>query len=90
MDLKEAYQELEACARQLGFEVRREKGDFEGGLCRVGSERFIILNDRKPLANQVRVLAEALATLDVDGVYLKPAVRELLEHAKETRVESNV
>ncbi len=90
MDLKEAYQELEACAQQLGLEVRREKGDFEGGLCRVDFERYIIINERKPLANQVRVLAEALAALELDNVYLKPAVRELLERAKETGVESNV
>ena len=33
--------ELLAAAEQLGIEVREEKGDFSGGMCRVDDDKYI-------------------------------------------------
>lgn len=75
--------ELEQAARQLGFEVRTEKGNFRGGRCTVEGESIIVLNKRHLPETQLMVLANALRGLPVDTVYLKPAVREALEEAWE-------
>ncbi|MDZ7373357.1 MAG: hypothetical protein ONB23_05240 [candidate division KSB1 bacterium] len=83
MKAEELLQELESCAQRLGVEVRREKGDFEGGLCRVKDRRLIILNEKSPLTRQLRLLARELARLEVDEVYLVPAVRKLIEEAND-------
>jgi|YelNatPaOPRAMG01_1025707.scaffolds.fasta_scaffold00005_115 hypothetical protein len=83
MKVEELIQELESCAQRLGVEVRRDKGDFEGGLCRVKDRRLIILNEKVPVTKQLRILARELARLEVDQVYLVPAVRELIESASD-------
>lgn len=79
MDIKQIIDELEQTAQQLGFEVRREKGNFRGGQCSVEGESIIILNKRHLPETQLAVLAEALRDTPIDTVYLKPAVREALE-----------
>lgn len=79
MDTKQVIDELEQAAQQLGFEVRREKGNFRGGRCQKGNTELIMLNKRHLPETQLAVLAEALRDAPVDTVYLKPAVREALE-----------
>jgi hypothetical protein len=79
MDIKQIINELEQTAQQLGFEVRREKGDFRGGRCQKGDTELIMLNKRHLPETQLAVLAEALRDTPIDTVYLKPAVREALE-----------
>jgi len=79
MDTKQVIDELEQAARQLGFEVRHEKGNFRGGRCQKGDTELIMLNKRHLPETQLAVLAEALRDVPVDTVYLKPAVREALE-----------
>ncbi len=84
MEAEDLLRELEECAQRLGVEVRRDKGDFEGGLCRIGTERRIYLNEKAPVLRQVRILARELAQLGADQVYLVPAVRDLIdEYASE-------
>lgn len=79
MDTQQIIDELEQTAQQLGFEVRREKGDFRGGRCQKGDTELIMLNKRHLPETQLAVLAEALRNMPIDTVYLKPAVREALE-----------
>ena len=72
---------LAQAARQLGLEVRAEKGNFQGGRCTVGDERFVVLNKRHAPERHLFVLAEALRDLPVDTIFLRPAVRDALEGA---------
>lgn len=81
MKTKTIIDELEQAARQLGFEVRTEKGNFRGGRCTVDGESIIVLNKRHLPETRLRVLAAALRDAAIDTVYLKPAVREALEDA---------
>ncbi|PSQ88767.1 MAG: hypothetical protein BRD45_05305 [Bacteroidetes bacterium QS_8_64_10] len=80
MKTDEIVEELEEAARKMGREVRRERGDFGGGACRVGEQAVIVLNERHPPEAHLAVLAEALKG-EADAVYLKPAVRAALEEA---------
>lgn len=79
MDTQQIIDELEQTAQQLGFEVRREKGNFRGGRCQKGDTELIMLNKRHLPETQLAVLAEALRNTPIDTVYMKPAVREALE-----------
>ena len=68
-------------ARQLGLEVRVEKGNFQGGRCTVGDEDFVVLNRRHAPERHLLVLAEVLHDLPVESIFLRPAVRDALEDA---------
>jgi hypothetical protein len=74
-------EELEQAAAQLGFVVRKEKGNFRGGVCTVDGEAIIMLNKRHIPDVQLVVLADSLRDAPIDTVYLKPAVRDALEEA---------
>ncbi len=73
------YQELEQLADRLGFSVIIDSGHFKGGACVMEGEDMIILNGGAPLEQRLQHLVEAVATRDLSDIYLKPAVRELLD-----------
>jgi len=75
--------ELTALAEQLKVEVREEKGDFSGGLCRIDQDRRIFLNRSHSLPQKIRILSEALCKFPLEDVYMLPAVREYLEKYRE-------
>jgi len=74
-------EELEQAASQLGFVIRKEKGNFRGGVCSVDGEAIIMLNKRHIPDVQLVVLADSLREAPIDTIYLKPAVRDALEEA---------
>ena len=73
--------ELEAAVRQLGVQVRHERGAFRGARCRIGGEDVVVLNRGLPPERHLAVLAGCLRELPTDAVYLRPAVRAALEDA---------
>ena len=81
MKTPQIVKELEEAVEQLGMRVRREKGNFRGGPCVRNDEHFLMLNRRHSPEVHLAVLAEALRTMDVDSVFLRPAVRQALEDA---------
>jgi len=75
--------ELHALAGRLGVAVRAEpfgKGLLQGrgGLCRVDGKAMVVMDDKLGVPERIAVLAEALATFDLEAVTLPPVVRELL------------
>jgi len=81
MKTEQILDELKWAAKQLGCEVRSEKGNFRGGRCKVGEEEIIMLNKRHLPRAQLVVLADSLRGLPIDEIFLKPAVRSALEEA---------
>ena len=81
MKPQQIVEALEEAVQQLGVEVRRERGNFRGGLCTVGDETVVVLNKRRPAEAHLAILADALRALPIDEVYLRPAVRDALEEA---------
>ncbi len=90
MKTDQILRELEDVARQLGVEVRTERGRFRGGLCWIDDEQVIVLNKRQPLESRLAILAESLKALPVDRVYIRPAVREILESSWDSRSDPEV
>ncbi len=76
-------QELETLAAQLGVEVRYEELESAGGLCRYGGKYRLILSRNLSSAGRIRRLGRELSRLPLEGVFLRPSVRELLENQPE-------
>jgi hypothetical protein len=75
--------ELSELARRLGVGLRFEpfegSGGRRGGLCRLRGQAVIVVDEALPVVDQVEVLAGALATFDLEKVYLPPQLRLRLE-----------
>lgn len=79
--------ELQALALRLGVDVRVEPlesglADARGGLCRLRGRPFVLMDESLPLGDRIDVLAAALATFDLEAVYLSPFVRARIEAAR--------
>jgi hypothetical protein len=79
---------LEELAEKLGILVRDENINIEessstGGLCRIEGKYVLILNSKATVKEKLQVMINALQQFDVSEIYIKPAIRELLEGYKE-------
>ncbi len=79
MNHEEIFEELQALAAQLKIKIRFEKGDFEGGFCVLKEERIVVVNKKLPLAKKNSVLAQGINEIGLDAVYIKPALRAIIE-----------
>lgn len=79
MKAQQLVKALEEAVRQLGVEVRYERGPFRGGYCTVEGRPVVVLNRQRPPEAHLAALAAALRELPADEVYLRPAVRDALE-----------
>lgn len=75
---------LEEIAARLGVQLRyddlgRNGIRTEGGLCRVLGQPVIFLNRRDSTRRTILVLARSLRKLDLEGVFIPPAVRKIIE-----------
>lgn len=71
--------ELEDVVLQLGYRIRKEKGNFRGGSCILEGEQLIMLNKNQPLDTQAVMLAKLIQSLEHTSVFIKPAVRKELD-----------
>ncbi|MBS1261213.1 MAG: hypothetical protein MAG453_00534 [Calditrichaeota bacterium] len=81
---REVYDSLLEVARRYFDRVEEETGDFRGGVCRVRGERYLLVNRQAKLDRRLRVVATALASLDLDSQYLLPAIREAIDRYAES------
>ncbi|MBP8975889.1 MAG: hypothetical protein KBG83_04135 [Bacteroidetes bacterium] len=79
MNADQMIKELEELARNSGISIRYEKGDFEGGFCVLKAEKIIVINKRLMAARRASVLAQGVAEVGIDEIYLKPVIREFIE-----------
>jgi hypothetical protein len=79
MTHEQILSELEQLASNCGISIRYEKGDFDGGYCVLKTERLIVINKRLAPARRASVLAQGLAEVGIDEMYLKPVLREYIE-----------
>lgn len=77
---KEALmEELKELSTQMGYRIRFEKGDFSGGMCLLKDENLLVVNKRFSLDRRIAIIARALAEIGIEDVYVKPAIRLLIE-----------
>lgn len=88
---QQLYQLLTELAERLDIEIVHEKGDFNGGYCRVQQDRRIVLNKHHLLPTKLRMLARNLLRFNLSNIYVVPVVREFLEAiAAEEGVDSKI
>lgn len=85
MEPKRLWYLLNEVAAALGVGVRLERlsGDDEyrvrSGLCRIKGQTVVFVDSRLEVDGRCRQLGRALWGMELDGVYLRPAVRDYLE-----------
>lgn len=79
MKAEKLVQHLSDIVRKTGFRLRTEEGNFRGGSCVFADERLIILNRRMTPEERAELLARALVTEDLEGIYMPPEVRDFIE-----------
>lgn len=70
---------LENIVSQLGIELRYEKGEFKGGVCRIGDKRMLIVNRALEPQQKISVITKELSQIDLSEVFIVPAIRKLIE-----------
>jgi hypothetical protein len=84
MDNTAALSQLEELAHALGLQIRYEclEGDAafsSGGLCRIRDKHIIIVDERTSTKEKVLTLARVLRRFDLSRIFMRPALRDLLE-----------
>jgi len=79
---------LEQLAKSLGIPVRyaevaTDEFPGRGGLCVLRGERRIIIERSLGDRDKARLLAQGLAHFNCEGVFLLPAVRKMIDAARE-------
>jgi hypothetical protein len=69
---------LEKLVESLNIQLRYEKGDFGGGYCVLKEKRMLIVNSALSPAQRIKVLASELAAMNLDDIFVLPALREVI------------
>ena len=82
MDEGVLAERLKETAEAQGFEVRGSPPDSEGAVVTLRGKRVIFIPEGAMAAKRVEIITRALAPVDLEGVFLVPAVREAVERAR--------
>lgn len=77
-------EQLEELAGKLGIRVRYENlqkmtPGLTGGLCRIKGEYHLMMDKRTGRQERVGLFLDALKRFELNGVYMSPKLRSLLE-----------
>ena len=79
MKKEKLYIEFENLAEKVGLRVIKGKGDFQGGSCIIKDEKVIVVNKNKPIEQKLKILASCFNKIDLNGIYIVPALRAYIE-----------
>ncbi len=92
MNDHDMMEQLEGLIEGFGVQIRYEaiKQDEDsvhvaGGLCLLRGEYILIINSKATITDKIRALGMALKQFDHDQIYIRPAIRELLDDLPEQR-----
>jgi hypothetical protein len=92
VDESTIIEQLEEFIKRFGVHIRHEaiKHDEDsvnvvGGLCLLKGEYVLIINSKATRMDRIKTLATALKHFDLDQIYLRPVLRELLDKIPEQR-----
>jgi len=71
---------LTELCEKLGVVVRFEPLATSGGLCDLRGRKMLFVGTACSRAEQVATICEALLDADLEGIYILPEVREVLEN----------
>lgn len=82
-NLLAAFEDL---VQKLSIELRYEKGDFSGGLCQMPNRKVMIINSKLPLDQKVKLIASELGNLNLNHIYIRPALRQVIKEVTEKQI----
>ena len=95
MDESQILELLEELAKSFGLQISyeiirldEELGTRHGGVCLLKGQRLIIINPDASLKEKIRILSEAIKHFDLDQIYIRPVLRELLDSTPEHKPSS--
>ena len=68
------------------IKIIHDKGDFNGDNCLLFANNTVVINKHKPLDQRLHVLAKCFSQINLENVYIKPVLRDLIEQAKTDKV----
>jgi hypothetical protein len=85
---KQLLAELEEVVQRLGYKLRYEKGNFEGGYCLLKESRLFVINSRNEAEKRIGIIARNLKEIGIDDIFVKPQVREIVEQENAKSAET--
>jgi len=86
MDEQFIIGQLEELAESFGLQIRyepmhqdEESIKLVGGLCWLKGENVLIINSRATVRDKIEAFVQALKHFDLESIYIKPVIRELLD-----------
>jgi hypothetical protein len=84
MKPEQIYQELKDLAEKLNITISEQNLRISGiraksGLCRVKGNNLFILDKHKSIHKKNKILAECLSKMNIENIFVVPAVREFLQ-----------
>ena len=79
MKADKLFIELEELVERAGYTIRKERGTFRGDHCVKEGDKLVVINKKRPVEQQVGLLARVLDKDRIKDMYIKPAVRKELE-----------
>ncbi len=75
---------LEEIATKLGVDIRYENLAHnqirsDGGYCKLSGKQMIFVNPKQSRQGKIKVLAKSLKRLDLNSIFIPPAVRAAIE-----------
>jgi len=88
-EIKQTLAELEELTEKLGFKVRYEKGNFQGGYCILRESKLLVVNSRSEHERRIAIISKSLKEIGIDDVYIKPGLREIIEKESKRKLAAD-
>ena len=90
MEPEQTYLQLEELAAKLGISIRYEnlsasRHHVKSGLCKLRGKYIFIMDSAATTSQRIELLADCLRKMNLDDIYLVPALRSLLKMSPEVR-----
>ena len=89
MTKQQLLQELEALIYKMDIDLRYERGNIKGGLCRVHDKQAFIINKQFSIEEKIDIIIQSLKELPTEDIYIPPEIRRLLEKEEKFVKEVN-
>lgn len=63
---RSTQENLQNILKSQGYQIRYEKGNFQGGYCLVMQKKMILINKFHPLESKINAMAEIIRQLEID------------------------
>ena len=67
-------------SHKFDIKIIQDKGNFNGDSCMLFADNVVVINKHKPLEQRLRILAKCFSKMNLDNVYIKPVLRDLIDN----------